>query len=108
MIGARRHRIELQEEVKPADTGGGYTLSWATRATVSASIKPVSGSEQLRSAQLEARVTHKIETRYRRDVALTAKWRVKFGTRVFNIRTVINEDERGRTWILKVDEGMAT
>ena len=56
--------------------------------------------------QLEASVSHRFTMRYRNDI--TAKNRLKFGTRVFNIRAVINVKERNKWLEIDADEGVAT
>lgn len=108
MIGKLRHRVQLQSEVETADGGGGYANVWTTQATVSAGIKPLTGSEQLRGMRPEGKVSHRIRIRYRNDLSPTTRWRVLYGARAFNIRAVINEDERNRFWVLLCDEGVAT
>ena len=51
-------------------------------------------------------MTHRVKIRYRAGV--TAKMRLTFGARVFNIRGVINAGERDRTLELLCEEGVAT
>lgn len=106
-IGRMRHRVTLQTETRTADGGGGATIAWTDQATVWAEITPLSGSEQLRGMALEGRVTHRIRIRYRSDIAPTAAWRVAYGARLFNVRAVLNENERNRFLILLADEGVA-
>jgi SPP1 family predicted phage head-tail adaptor len=56
--------------------------------------------------QLQERVSHKITIRFRSGI--TAKMRIKFGTRMFNIRSVINIEERSRWIEIMADEGVPT
>lgn len=106
MIGKLRHRVTIQSESTTADGGGGFTLAWTDVTTVWAAVEPLKGAERLRGQQLEAAVTHKITIRHRSDV--TTKQRLKFGTRLFNVRAVINPDERDRWLELLCEEGVAT
>ncbi len=86
-----KHRISLQAVSQVSDSQGGFTESWATFATVWASIRPAKGFEKFQAAQLQTPVTHKITIRYRPDV--TTKHRLLFGTRVFGIKEALNRDE---------------
>ena len=101
-----QHFVTLQKEVRTADGGGGYALSWQDVVKVRAQVKPLSGRERLAAMKLEASVTHKVVIRYRDGV--TAAMRLLFRGRPLNIRSVINVDEFD-TWLeLLVEEGVAT
>jgi len=104
--GALRHRVSLQQSTLTADGGGGATLAWTTVATVWAAIQPLKGRERQRAEQIESPLTHRVTIRHRDGV--TAAMRVLFGARVFNIRAVINPDERDRRLDLLCEEGVAT
>jgi len=106
MIGALRHQVVIQAEAPTADGGGGSTLAWTDVATAWARIEPLSGTERLHAGQLEDGVTHRITLRHR--TGLTAKHRFKFGTRTFNVRAVIDRDERRRWLDVMAEEGVAT
>ncbi len=104
-----KHDLVIQAENPTTDAGGGQTDPWASPTvvgTVRACIDPLKGFERLRSMQLEAPVSHKITMRYRNDV--TAKNRLLFGTRLFNIRAAINVGERSKWLEIMADEGVAT
>ena len=51
-------------------------------------------------------MTHRVTIRHRD--AVTAKMRLKFGTRILNIRAVVNPSERNRTLELLCEEGVGT
>ncbi len=104
--GRLRHRVTLQSAADTADGGGGFTTTWSDVATVWAAIEPLKSRERLFAQQLENPVTHRVTIRYRAGV--TAKMRLEFGARVFNIRGVINAGERDRTLELLCEEGVAT
>ena len=109
-VGGLRHRLVIQAESPQADAGGGQGADpWAdptSVATVWGRIEPLSGGERLRAMQLEDKVTHRITIRYR--TGLTAKMRIAFGERVFNIRAVVDLEERNRLLELLCEEGVAT
>ena len=102
-----RHRVTLQSESLVADGGGGGGAPvWSDQATIWADIQPISGREILHSQMLQVRVTHRIITRYRAGV--TTAMRLAKGARLFNIRAVINMEERNRYLEIMCEEGAAT
>ena len=84
----------------------GYADSWADTATVWARIEPLSGRERLAAQRIEDTVTHRVTIRYRSGVS--ARQRIAFGVRVFNIRAVLDVDERNEWLELLCEEGVAT
>lgn len=100
-----RHSIEIRELVETEDALGGQVSEWVTIKTVKASVDPMSGNERLRAMQLNATLTHRVLLRY--FDGLTAKHQIKFGERLFQIRSVINIEERNRFYELSCDEGVA-
>ena len=105
-IGARRHRVVIETRTDTGQTGGGVSSSWATLATVWASVQPLKGMERLHAQQLESPVTHKVTIHYRSDV--TTKHRLTWGSRTFNIRSVVDVDERRRATEMICEEGVGT
>lgn len=98
MIGKLKHRIKIQQSVQSTDNLGGGPASWSTISggTAWASVEPLSGRELYHAQQLSSRVTHRIVIRYLAGV--TAAMRVLFGSRTFEIKSVMNQGERGR-WL---------
>ncbi len=101
-----RHKLALQQEVRISDGVGGYAKSWHTLVEVWAEIKPLTGSEQLVAGQLQGASNYKIALRYRSDI--TAGMRFLFDGRVFNIRSVLNIDEKRDMLDVLAQEGVAT
>jgi SPP1 family predicted phage head-tail adaptor len=112
-IGSLRHKITFQQLMYDQTETGGYTenlsgdevlseetpLDSAVRLddfNVFANVQPLSGRELLLAAQTQAETTHKITIRYR--PGLTTHFRIKFGTRIFRILSIINSEERNR-WL---------
>ena len=102
--GTLRHVIQVQAKTRTVDAVGGYTEVWATitSGTVWARIVPVGGLEQFRADQLQEIVTHKITIRYLSGV--TVGHRVLFGSQTFDVKNVIDLEERGVTLILLCEE----
>lgn len=104
--GRLRHQVAIQARTRTSDGQGGATDTWATvtAGTVWAAIEPASGAEVFAAHQLQQRVTHKVTLRYRDEV--TTANRLLYGTRVLNIRSVLNPEERQRYLVLLVEEGV--
>lgn len=98
-----RHKIDLQQKSATRDSFGSEVATWTTKATVRAAIEPLSGREYFMAYQVQSEVTHKITIRYYGG-GITPGWRIKFGTRVFDILSVINIEEKNQTMILMAKE----
>jgi SPP1 family predicted phage head-tail adaptor len=99
---ALKHRLALQALSRVSDGQGGHTESWATEATLWGAIEPVKGYERYQAQQVQTPVTHKITVRYRGGV--TTKKRFLFGSRVFDIKEVLNENEDNRYLVIRALE----
>jgi SPP1 family predicted phage head-tail adaptor len=86
------HRITIQRPVETQDSLGATVQSWQNLANVWASIEPLSAREQFNLHSTYTAATHKIGMHY--IAGVTAKCRVLFGTRAFDIESVINPEER--------------
>ena len=95
-IGQLNKRITLQYETKTADDMGGFSVVWTDSATVWAAIWPISANELVQSMQTDMIISHRIRIRYRSGVL--PSWRICFGSRYFNIVSIINPSERGE-WL---------
>lgn len=102
LVAGMNKRVIIQNPVQVSDSQGGYTETFPDVATISASIEPVKAWERYQAGQMQTPVTHKLVCRYRDDI--TTASRLKFGTRVFWVREVINENENNRFLIIKAIE----
>jgi SPP1 family predicted phage head-tail adaptor len=105
-IGKFRHFITLQGQGTTRDSGGGISSGFSTIASVYANVVPKSGKEIYKRGKLVGSVTHEITIRYRTDI--TNASRISFNNKLFNIRSIINIDERDRYLKLMCEEGVAT
>jgi SPP1 family predicted phage head-tail adaptor len=104
--GQLRHKVVIQENVPSRDGYGAEVESWDEYATVWAAIEPIRGREFWESQQINAEVTARITIRYLAGV--TPKMRILHGTRIFEILSVINPEERNRELQLMVKENVET
>lgn len=101
-LAAMRERVTLEEAVAVADGGGGSMVSWVAVAEVWAAIRPRTGSEVVDAGGIGGRVTHEVTIRYRDGV--TAQRRLRMGSRIFDIKAVIDEGEAHRFLTCLVEE----
>lgn len=103
--GLMRKRITIQQRATTVDSYGEQSSTWTDVKTVWASIDPATGSELYAAQSIRAEMTHAVKIRYLSGV--TAKMRVKYGSRYFNVTAVRNVDERNREMQLMCVEGLA-
>jgi SPP1 family predicted phage head-tail adaptor len=109
VIRQLRQRLTIEMPAPQPDGHGGQGDPWRTPTTLArvwGRVEPLRGRERLHGMQLEAGVTHRVTIRYRDDV--TARHRLRLRARVFNIRAVIDPEERHRFLELLCEEGVAT
>lgn len=90
--GLLRHKFTVRTMTEEQDAAGELVQTWADGNTIWGSITPLSGGESLSNEQITAEVTHKVWVRY--DSTVTPGTRLLFGSRVFEINSVLNKDER--------------
>ncbi len=104
-LGSMRFKVTLQSATRTTDDGGGAAVAWSNDGTLWANITPISGKEDYRQSQVQDSITHRIKVRYKSSIE--TKDRLKFGSRFFNIKSVINVDERKKYMELLCEEGVA-
>ena len=101
--GGLRHRLTIESLTRAVDGEGGPTKTWATAASRWGSVETLSG-RQLDVAQArDARITHQIELWYYSGLA-PATYRIKLGSRVFNIAFVSNVGQENRRMLVDAME----
>lgn len=93
-IGDLRQRLGIERAARVADGGGGAEETWEMLAEVWAAVVPLAGSERVEADAVSGNVTHEVWLRYREDV--TPDMRFRLGRRLFNVRAVIDIEERRR------------
>ena len=95
--GALRHVVTIQRNAPTLDSYGEESENWGFYAKRRASVKPIRGREYFTSKEVASEVTHRIVMRYDDKLgALTAKDRILFESRVFDIASIMNFEERNR------------
>ena len=101
-IGNLDHRLNLKSAALTADGAGGGTLAWSLVAELWGSLTPLGGAERLDAVGLKGRVTHEVWIRHRDGVK--PEMRFELGTRVFDIRAVLEAGQRRRYLKCLVEE----
>lgn len=91
--GQLRHKVDLLRPTDSTDTFGQATQTYDRVATVAASINPLTGRELFLAQQIRADLTHEIKIRGRTDVS--AKWRVVWAGRIFELGPPLSPNEQG-------------
>jgi SPP1 family predicted phage head-tail adaptor len=99
--GQLRNKITFQVNTDSRDAFGGVVNSWATLFIAFASINPTSGSERLNSDKITADRSFEIVSRVNPSVSVSPQHRISWGSRLFDIESVSNFEEKGR--FIKID-----
>jgi len=94
IAGKLRHSIIIQNTTE--------TTVWGTFANVRASITPLNGREYFESKQINSEEVTRFTIRYIKDI--TTKMRILWGTRIYDIRSIINLTETDKLMVLMVVE----
>lgn len=104
--GKMRHRVTFQSFTGAVDSFGdplqGDDSQWENVATLWAAIDPVSGKEFYAAQQSQSEVSHKVRCRFRSG--LTTAMRIKYGSRLFKILSVIDWEERHESLLIMCKE----
>ena len=103
--GKLRHRITIQQATESQNSFGEVTRSWATYATVWASVEPLQGREYLDGRQLEADVDTRVRIRHR--AAVTQRMRVTWSGHTYDVQSVIADATNKRMMQLMCREVVA-
>jgi SPP1 family predicted phage head-tail adaptor len=92
--GKLRHRITIHDQSESQDSLGQVVVTPAAAFERWAAIEPLSGRELINAQALQADVTHSVTIRHTPGVG--PRMQIQFGSRTFNIGSVLNVDERNR------------
>jgi SPP1 family predicted phage head-tail adaptor len=113
-VGSMRSKLELQSSTASSDGGGSSSLTWSKVATVYGRINPSRANESLFGDQLREVLTHVIIIRHRYNISTKNRLVQTFirngteVTRTFNVKGILNEDNKFKYIHLACEEGVAT
>ena len=102
--GKLRHRIEIQSPQEVRDTNGEVANVWVSTAKVWAAVEPLSGRELWQAQQIQSEATIRVRLRFLSG--LTTKHRILSGSRLLDVKAVINRDERNEELELLCSESV--
>ena len=94
--------VSFQSNTPTRNAAGEAVDAWTTYESTWVSINPLSGRELLLAQQSQSTVTHRVERRY--STLVSANHHILFGTRTFEINSVINQDEGDHKLVLMCTE----
>lgn len=89
--GKLRRFILIQKPCDTPDGAGGDVRDWVSFLKVWAQVEPLSGTEPFFADQMYPKLMATFTIRYRKGVV--AAQRILYGTRIFNIRSVVEADD---------------
>lgn len=92
--GDLRQRVTINSKTATQDSLGAEVITWVEFATVWAAVEPVTGREFMDGRQITAEVTTLI--RIRKMDGISPEMQVVFGSKVYDILSVIHVEERNR------------
>ncbi len=96
--GKLKHRITIEQDTAGNDASGGVTHTWTTFAAVWGYIEPLSAHRLFQAMQANADTTGIIHIRYLKGLLPTM--RVKYGSRILLIVSIIADENKVETQIL--------
>lgn len=97
-------QVTIRTAGTPVPDGMGGTTPGAPVdvPNVWAEVEPLQGNEQLQAMQTGMKRPHRITMRYR--AGMSAATTLLYGTRVFDIKSVVDPEEKHRELVLMTDE----
>lgn len=100
--GELREYVMVQRATAGLDAHNGATETWVDLGNAWANVEPLSARELVNAGMVRQQVTHRVRLRY--YTSLTPSDRLELDGRIFNIRQVINANERKEIMELLVEE----
>ena len=100
--GQLRHRLVFQKETRSRDAFNEEVVTWSTHCTVWGQVLPNAGRKYYEALQGTAEVSGEIRIRHRTDILPTM--RILHGSRVLEIASIVNPQERDRELLIYYKE----
>lgn len=101
-----KQSIEFQVPSFVDNDTGGAVETWTTFLTAFASVSPKSTRERFFADRVEPLTSHTVRMRYAEG--LTTSMRILFGTRIFEIKSIIDVEEENEFLEIMADERTGT
>jgi SPP1 family predicted phage head-tail adaptor len=94
--GRLRQQVIIENFTVTKNAFGEEIPGWATYMSTWAAVEPVRGREYMEARQVQADVDTRIRVRAQSGKTILPTMRVKFGSRIYTIQSVINVGELGK------------
>ena len=101
--------VTVQQRSLTTDSVGQQSTTWTDLFTDRADIRPMNGRELFAAQSVQSEVTTKIVMRYRPEWSAgktAASYRIKYGTRIFDVHAVMDQGMRNREVQIMASEGL--
>lgn len=96
----------IEQATNTPDGQGGFTTSWATFATISGFVTSDNGQESIEDSRLKSSYRKNFQFEYL--AGIDNAMRINFDSKIYNIRSIVTEQE-STIWIrIIADEEVAT
>lgn len=100
--GKMRRQITIRTMTRTPDGMGGYTETPVDVPDIWSEVEPLEGREQLQAMQTGMQRPHRFTIRYR--TGMTGAQTIIYATRTFDIKSVVDPEERHRELVIMSDE----
>lgn len=97
-----QHYIYIQTLASTTDEEGGFSENWTSGSAIPAAIFPIQARQVMQYKSINVHATHLIKVRGL--TVVSEKDRILFGSRIFEILTVENIQERDFIKVITVNE----
>lgn len=96
-VGRRRRLVEFQRATETTNALGEPVQAWAVLAMDWCAVEPLRGNEKFEAMQVQTDIDTRIIARWHKKIAtLNTKDRVVMGSVVYDIKEVLNIDQRNK------------
>lgn len=101
--GRLRHNLTIKKPKGQAGFGLGDVV-WEVIRQCSGDIKPLASGERVNGQQVQHATSHQIKVRYSPDAEIDSTCIVEYKGRTFEIKGIVNDEERDKELLLLCDE----
>jgi SPP1 family predicted phage head-tail adaptor len=92
-----RHLVQFQRATETSNNFGEPVQTWAKLSTAWCAVEPLRGNEKFAAMQVQTDIDTRIIARWHSKLStLTTKDRVVFGSVIYDIKEVLNIDQRNK------------
>lgn len=103
-VGRFTRRFTIQKPTRTQNAFGEVTISWSDVARRWGSLRAITGRDLLNAAQIQSEVTHEIVMRKNPGLTIQPDWRLVSDSRTFEVKEVLDNDDRKRQWNIECSE----